>query len=103
MTNAEKYFETFEGHLPSFAHLVSRRINQWKSKKLILQGKGYTSISPDGSNELIWLSLQKIQPQGAPNIQTRDETTKPPEEEIPIQAMAALKICKKPHSTSPTL
>ena len=53
--------------------------NLWKSKKLILQGKGYASISPDGSNELTRLPLQKIQPKGAPSIQTRDETTKTPE------------------------
>ena len=53
--------------------------SQWKSKKLILQEKGYGSISPDGSSEVTWLSLQKIWPKGAPNIQTRDETTKTPE------------------------
>ena len=75
---SRKTFRDIEGHLPSFAHLVSRQINQWKSKKLILQGKGYASISPDGSSELTWLPLRKIQPKGAPNIQTRDETTKTP-------------------------
>ena len=59
--------------------------NQWKSKKLILQGKGYASISPDGYNKLTWLPLQKIQPKGAPNIQTRGETAKNTQEErIPI-------------------
>ena len=104
MTKAEKHFETLKDtSFPLPIWYQDGLTNQWKSRKLILQGKGYACISPDGSNELIWLSLQKIQPKGAPNIQTRDETTKTPEEEIPIQAMAALKICKKPHSTSPTL
>ena len=58
--------------------------NQWKSKKRILQGKGYASISPDGSNELIWLPLQKIQPKGAPSFQTEMKQQKTQEERIPI-------------------
>ena len=70
---------------------------QWKSGKLILQGKGYACISPDGSNELTWLPLEKIRPKGAPGLQNRDETTKPQEEEIPIWAMVALKISRKHH------
>ena len=72
-------------------------MKQWKSGKLILQGKGYACISPDGSNELTWLPLEKIRPKGAPGLQNRDETTKPQEEEIPIWAMVALKISRKHH------
>ena len=53
-----------------------RLMKQWNSGKLILQGKGYACISPDGSNELTWLPVRKIWPKGAPNIQTRDKTTK---------------------------
>ena len=51
--------------------------NQWKAKKLILQGKGYACVSPDVSNES-WLPLQEIQPKGAPGLQNRDKTTKTP-------------------------
>ena len=39
---------------------------------------GYACISLDGSNELTWLSLWKIQPKGAPGLQHRGETTKTP-------------------------
>ena len=46
---------------------------QWKSGKLILQGKGYACISPDGSNKLF---PQKIQPKGALSLQNGDETTR---------------------------
>ena len=67
--------------------------NQWKSKKLFLQGKGYTSNSPDGSNKFIWLPLQKIQPKGDPNIQTRDETAKTPGRRNSITSHDSLKIC----------
>ena len=71
--------------------------NQWKSKKLILQGKGHASISPDGSNDLTWLTLQKFQAKGAPSIHTRGQQ-KPQEEGIPIQAMVALRTSKKRHT-----
>ena len=46
--------------------------------KLILQGKGHTCISPDGSNTLTWRPSQKIRPKGAPDIQSGDEPTKTP-------------------------
>ena len=51
---------------------------QWKSGKLILQGKGYACISPDGSNKISWLPLQKICPRGVTDIQDREETVKSP-------------------------
>ena len=47
---------------------------QWKSGKLILQRKGYACISPDGSNEISWLPLQKIRPRGAIGIQQRKKS-----------------------------
>ena len=76
LTKAEKLFETLKvTSLPLPIWYQDRLTNQWKSRKLILQGKGSASISPDGSNELTWLPLWKIRPKGAPNIQTRDETT----------------------------
>ena len=46
--------------------------------KLILQGKGYACISPDGSNKLSWLPLWKIHPKGASGVQNKDKKTKPP-------------------------
>ena len=49
---------------------------QWKSGKLILQGKEYACISPDRSNKISWLPLRKICPRGATNIQDREETAK---------------------------
>ena len=63
--------------------------------EIILQGKGYACISPGGSNKLTWLPLWKSQPKGPPafNIEARQQ--KPQEEEIPIQAMVALKISRK--------
>ena len=51
---------------------------QWESGKLILQGKGYACISPDGPNEISWLPLQKIRPREASGIQDREETAKSP-------------------------
>ena len=54
LTKAEKHLETLKDtSLPLPIWYQDRLTNQWKSKKLILQGKGYASISPDGSNELI--------------------------------------------------
>ena len=79
MTKEEKHFETLKDtSLPLPMWYQDGLTNQWESRKLIFQGKGYASISPDGSNELTWLPLQKIQPREAPSIQTRDETTKTP-------------------------
>ena len=97
LTKAEKHFETLKvTSLPLPIWYQDGLTNLWKSKKLILQGKGYASISPDGSNELIWLPLQKIQPKGAPNIQTRDNAKKKTQEEgIPKQATVTSKISKK--------
>ena len=80
LTKAEKHFETLKDtSLPLPIWYQDGLTNQWKSKKLILQGKRHASISPDGFNEPTWLPLQKIQPKGAPSIQITDETTKTPE------------------------
>ena len=70
-------------------------MKQWKLGKLILQGKGYACISPDGSNELTWLPLWKIRPKGSLGLQNGDGTTRTPGEEISIWAMVALKISRK--------
>ena len=92
LTKAEKYFETLKDtYLPLPIWYQDGLTNQWKSKKLILQGKGYASISPDGSNKLTWLPPQKIQLRGPPAFKLEAKQQKPQEEEIPIQAMAALK------------
>ena len=42
--------------------------------KLILQGKGYGSISPDGPNKISCLPFWKIRPRGTTSIQDREET-----------------------------
>ena len=64
---AEKHFkEQKDSSLPLPIWYQDGLTKQWKSGKLILQGKGYACISPDGSNELTWLPLQKIRPKGAP-------------------------------------
>ena len=49
-------------------------LTKWKSGKLILQGKRYACISPDGPKEFSWLLLWKIRPRGATSIQDREET-----------------------------
>ena len=60
-TKAEKHFETLKDtSLPLPIWYQDGLTNQWKSRKLILQGKEYACISPDGSNELTWLPLWKI-------------------------------------------
>ena len=105
LTKAEKHFETLKDtSLPLPIWYQDGLTNRWKSKKLILQGKGYASISPDGSNELRWLPLRKIQPTGVPNIQTRDETTKTPGRRNSSTSHGSFKNFQKaPHLTSSTL
>ena len=58
---AEKHFEALKdtSH-PLPIWYQDRLTKQWKSGKLILQGKGYACISPDGSNELTWLPFRKV-------------------------------------------
>ena len=54
LTKAEKHYETLKDtSLPLPMWYQDGLTNQWESRKLIFQGKGYASISPDGSNELI--------------------------------------------------
>ena len=105
MTKSEKRFETLKDTpLPLPIWFQDRLTNQWKAKKLILQGKQYASISPHGSNELTWLPLQKIRPKGAPNIQTRDETTKTPGRRNSSTSHGSFKNFQKAlHLTSSTL
>ena len=74
---AERHFEgSQDASLPLPIWYQNGLTKQWKSGKLILQGKGFACISPDGSKELTWLPLWKIQTKGAPDIQNRDKTTK---------------------------
>ena len=77
LTRAERHFEgSQDASLPLPIWYQNGLTKQWKSGKLILQGKGFACISPDGSKELTWLPLWKIQTKGAPDIQNRDKTTK---------------------------
>ena len=73
LTRAEKYFQELKD-----SSSLDRLNKQWKSGKLILQGKGYACISRDESNELTWLPLRKIWPNRASSLQDRGETTKTP-------------------------
>ena len=76
---AEKHFEALKDiSLPLPIWYQDGLTEQWKSGKLILQGKGYAYISPDGPNEIRWLPLQKIRPRGATGIQDREEMAKSP-------------------------
>ena len=71
---AEKHFEKQkDSSLPLPIWYQDGLMKQWKSGKLILQEKGYACISPDGSNELTWLPLQKSRPKGAPARSQREE------------------------------
>ena len=95
MTTAEKHFETLKDtSLPLPIWCQDGLTKQWKSEKLILQRKRYAYISPDGSNKVSWLLLQKICPQGTTGIQDRKRQN-PQKEEVPIQAIVALEISKK--------
>ena len=79
LTRAEKHFKVLKDtSLPLPIWYQDRLTKQWKSGKLILQGKGYACISQDGYNELTWLPLPKIRPKGASGVQNKDETKKPP-------------------------
>ena len=79
MTRAEKHFEELKDtSLPLPIWYQDGFNKQWKSGKLILQGKGYACISLDGSKELTRLPNWRVRPKGAPGIQNGDETTKTP-------------------------
>ena len=76
---AEKHFkELKDASLPLPIWYQDGLMKQWKSGKLILQGKGYACISPVGSKELTWLPLPKIRPKGAPGLQNGDKSTRTP-------------------------
>ena len=104
LRRAEKHFEEFKDtSLPLPIWYQDGLTKQWKSGKLILQGKGYACISVDGSNKINWLPLRKILP-GEPlacKIENKNKNKKttnrqnPQEEKISIQAMEALKISKE--------
>ena len=94
----ETHFEELKDtSLPLPIWYQDRLAKQWKSGKLILQGKGYACISPDGSNKLTWLPLRKILPKGPPAFKMEMGQQGPQEEEIPIWAMTALKMSRKHH------
>ena len=77
MTRTEKHFEELKDTcLPLPICYQDRLTSQWKSGKLILQGKGYAYISPDGSNEVSWLLVRKICPQETISIQDREQKAK---------------------------
>ena len=75
---AKRHFEELKDTSPLPIWYQDGLTKQWKSGKLILQGKRYACISPDGSNELTWLPFRKIRPKRAPGLQNGDGTTKTP-------------------------
>ena len=105
MTKTEKHFETLKDTsllLPVWYQ--DGLTKQWKYGKLILQGKEYACISPDRSNKISWLPLQKIHPRGATDIQDREEMAKSSRGKISSTSHGGFKIFQKTlHLMSPTL
>ena len=102
---AEKHFEALKDiSLPLPIWYQDGLTEQWKSGKLILQGKGYACISPDRPNEISWLPLQKIRPRGDTSIQDREETVKSPGGGVSSTSHGDFKIFQEtPHLRSSTL
>ena len=101
---AQKHFEALKDTSLSLPIWYQDRLTKWKSGKLILQGKGYAWISPDGLNEISWLPLRKICPRGATGIQDREETAKCPGGGVSSTSHGDLKNFQEmPHSRSSTL
>ena len=66
LTRAKKHFEKLKDiSLPLPIWYQDGLTKQWKSGKLILRGKGYACVSPDGSNELM-ASSSEDSTQGGP-------------------------------------
>ena len=92
---AETHFEELKDtSLPLPIWYQDRLTKQWKSGKLILQGKGYACISPDSMNSHGFI-FGRFDPRGAPALKMETGQQGPQEEEILIQAMVALKIYRK--------
>ena len=103
LTRAEKHFEELKDtSLPLPIWYQDGLTNQWKSGKLILQGKGHAYISPDGSNEVSWLLLQKICPQETTGVEDREEKTKSSERRNSSTSYGGFRDFQKSHSTSST-
>ena len=105
MTKQKKHFEALKDiSLPLPIWYQDGLTTQWISGKLILQGKGYACISPDGPNEISWLPLQKIHPRGATSIQDREEMAKSPGGGVSSTSHGDFKNFQEtPHSRSSTL
>ena len=75
MTKAEKLMDTSLFLSIWYQNWLTK---QWKSGKLILQGRGCACISPDGANKISWHPLRNIHPRGDTSIQDRQEMVKFP-------------------------
>ena len=92
LIKAEKDFEALKDtSFPLPIWYQDGLTQQWESGKLLLQGKGYACISPDGPNEISWLPLQKIRPREASSIQDREEIAKSPGEGVSSRSQGNLK------------
>ena len=93
LTKAEKHFEALEDtSFPLPIWYQDGLTNQWKSKKLILQGKGmllFLQMDPTSLHDFLF---RRFNLRGPPAFRLETKQQKPQEEGIPIQAMAALKI-----------
>ena len=104
LTKAENHFEALKDtSLPLPIWYQDGLVKQWKSGKLIFQGKRYAYISPDGPNEISWLPLRKIRPRGATSIQDKEETVKSPGGVSSTSHGDFKNFQETPHSRSSTL
>ena len=97
MTKVEKHFEALKDtSLPLPIWYQDGLTKQWKSGKLILQGK-VVFLQMDPTKSVVAL-FRRLAPGEPPTFKIEKKQRNPQEEEFPVQAMAALKISKKRHT-----
>ena len=69
-------------------------MKQWKSGKLILQGKGYACVSQMDPTNSHGFLFRRSAPRKPPALKIERKRPNPRKEEIPVQAMVALEISK---------
>ena len=96
LTRAERHFEKLKD-TPLLLPICYQDglTKQCKSEKLILQGKGCSYISPDDPMNSHGFLLGRFDPRGPLAFKMETGQQRPQEEEIPVRAMAALKISRK--------
>ena len=90
MTKAEKRFETLKDtSLPLPIWYQDWLTNQWNKERSMLL---FLQMDPTNSHGFLF---GRFDLRGPPTFKLEMKQQKPQEEEIPVQAMAALKISKK--------